>query len=673
MTVPIPAAIVFTIFFLLAAVTFNYLFESVNTQSSEFSVMQDRQVDRINSSISISSAIPTESDLDCDNFTASVLNTGSVNIAPVYDGDVFVEYTDTGGSKVASYLEYATTAVTGNRWTVTSFSPKTRNPHLWDTQETATIKYSIASSMKADAYGPLLVNTPLGAGDLEYFQCPEFLYFHSETDNIGGIDYYKLISGVTAEVTAASTTISSIFPGETTGRIRPDANSGKSTFLLTDTDTIPASTWTITYRVRRDKEDLGFVWSTNATDISLDATDGWLDIDLSISDIVPTGATGAIIEVVNTGTNGTYSGMVRGKEDTRDYMSDAENGLLYPSSHRWQVVKIDSSRLIQGYIENVDIDFKLLGYTIGSDPAYFSLPSDITPGTTAAWTTVDVSAFVDADADGVILLIDNIENTARNYGVREVGSSFSITTRKVGPYENTMYMVGINGADQFDVYIENSNIKLYLVGQTKGSVVYYTNDIAVADPTLGSWQQLDADIDVAPAVSADAVGLLFWAENTDAGADHRASVREGGSTDDWNGDIQRDTHLQAVVGINSANTWDEFLEDGSVNVSVAGYTRLVRMDVHVDIDIVIREANGAVRAVLATDVAGSPNITSTSWQTLTATHSFSEYTVVDSTDYLEIDLFADASTNLSGESVTVDFRLDDNTLPAADQMRISLR
>ena len=210
MTVPIPAAIVFTIFFLLAAVTFNYLFESWNTQSSEFSVMQDRQVDRINSSISISSAIPTESDLDCDNFTASVLNTGSVNIAPVYDGDVFVEYTDTGGSKVASYLEYATTAVTGNRWTVTSFSPNTRNPNLWDTQETATIKYSIASSMKADAYGPLLVNTPLGAGDLEYFQCPEFLYLHSETDNIGGIDYYKLISGVTAEVTAAATTISSI-------------------------------------------------------------------------------------------------------------------------------------------------------------------------------------------------------------------------------------------------------------------------------------------------------------------------------------------------------------------------------------------------------------------------------------------------------------------------------
>ena len=217
-------------------------------------------------------------------------------------------------------------------------------------------------------------------------------------------------------MTAAATTISSLFSAEITGRIRPTSNNGKSTFLLTETDSIPAATWTATYRVKRDKEDLGFVWSVNATDISLSTTGSWQDIDLSAA--VPSGAQGAVIEVVNTGTGGTYSGMVRGKDDTRDYMADAENGLLYPSSHRWQVVKIDGSRLIQGYIENVEIDFKLVGYTIGSDPAYFSVPSDITPGTTAAWTTVDVSAYVDSDADGVILLIDDIENTARNYGVR---------------------------------------------------------------------------------------------------------------------------------------------------------------------------------------------------------------------------------------------------------------
>jgi len=259
MTVPFTGAIVFTIFFILSVVTFNSLLNSWNIHASEFSVVQDRQVNRINTSLSISSAGPTETDLDCNNFTATVVNTGSVDIVPVDDGDVMVEYTDTAGAKVSSYLDYATTAVTGNRWTVTSISPATRDPNLWNPQETATFKYSIASSMKADAYGPLLVNSPIGVGDMEYFQCPEYLYLHSETNNIAGTDYYKLISDVSAEVTAAATTISAVFSAGTTGRIRPASNNGKSTFLLTETDTIPASTWTMAYRVKRDKEDQDMV------------------------------------------------------------------------------------------------------------------------------------------------------------------------------------------------------------------------------------------------------------------------------------------------------------------------------------------------------------------------------------------------------------------------------
>ena len=76
MTVPIPTAIIFSIFFVLSAVTFSTLLQSWSTQTNEFSAVQARQVDRINSSISISSAGPTETDLDCDNFIASAVNNG---------------------------------------------------------------------------------------------------------------------------------------------------------------------------------------------------------------------------------------------------------------------------------------------------------------------------------------------------------------------------------------------------------------------------------------------------------------------------------------------------------------------------------------------------------------------------------------------------------------------
>ena len=81
-------------------------------------------------------------------------------------------------------------------------------------------------------------------------------------------------------------------------------------------------------------------------------------------------------------------------------------------------------------------------------------------------------------------------------------------------------------------------------------------------------------------------------------------------------------------------------------------------------------ADGTIRTTLLTDVANTPNITSTSWQTHTITFAMPAYTVVDQTDYLEIDLFAEATLNLSGEAVSVDFRIDDPTLdPLADQMR----
>ena len=56
MSTLIPGLIVFTLFFLLAAVTFGSLMDSWNTHTNEFSVAQTRLVNGINSHFSISSA-----------------------------------------------------------------------------------------------------------------------------------------------------------------------------------------------------------------------------------------------------------------------------------------------------------------------------------------------------------------------------------------------------------------------------------------------------------------------------------------------------------------------------------------------------------------------------------------------------------------------------------------
>lgn len=311
----------------------------------------------------------------------------------------------------------------------------------------------------------------------------------------------------------------------------------------------------------------GFFWFPDAPDISLTTTDSWEDIDLSGS--VPTGTSGAVVEIINTGATGTLSGVVRGKEDTRDYMDVANYEEIADDTHRWQIVKVDSSRMIQGYIEDVQIDFKLRGYSLGLDPLYFSNPPDITPSTQDEWTIIDVSAYVDDDADGVILFIDSVIPVTREYAIRESGSSFTTTDQELEGYGNTMYLVGINARDQFDAFIENVlNVQVYLVAQTKGSVVYNLEDVVITDPALGSWQEFDADDYNIP---AEANGLFIRIENTDKN-EKIASIRHGDSTDAWTPVVGGDNHLLAATGIDSDNLWYEYMEDDKLNFYIAAYT-----------------------------------------------------------------------------------------------------
>jgi len=87
---------------------------------------------------------------------------------------------------------------------------------------------------------------------------------------------------------------------------------------------------------------------------------------------------------------------------------------------------------------------------------------------------------------------------------------------------------------------------------------------------------------------------------------------------------------------------------------------------HVDVDILIRQSGGAIRTTIATNVANSADLTSTP-TTLSGTYSWATYTVVDQTDYLEIDYYVDVTTARPGTAAYL--RIDDNSLALADQTR----
>ncbi len=89
---------------------------------------------------------------------------------------------------------------------------------------------------------------------------------------------------------------------------------------------------------------------------------------------------------------------------------------------------------------------------------------------------------------------------------------------------------------------------------------------------------------------------------------------------------------------------------------------------HCNVDILIRMSNGTVRSTIATNAANSTTLTATTgWVTLSGTYSWATYNVVDQTDYLEIDHYRVVTTVKA--TYLVNLRIDDNTLPVADQTR----
>jgi hypothetical protein len=117
--------------------------------------------------------------------------------------------------------------------------------------------------------------------------------------------------------------------------------------------------------------------------------------------------------------------------------------------------------------------------------------------------------------------------------------------------------------------------------------------------------------------------------------------------------------VHQLTGVQSipASTWTFYYRANKTNSAV---------EAHCDVDIRIRRSNGTIRQTIATDVANSGPIT-LSYSTLPATYSWAEYTVVDETDYLEIDYYIEITAKRNNEHVNL--RVDDSSLAKANQTR----
>ena len=92
-----------------------------------------------------------------------------------------------------------------------------------------------------------------------------------------------------------------------------------------------------------------------------------------------------------------------------------------------------------------------------------------------------------------------------------------------------------------------------------------------------------------------------------------------------------------------------------------------------DVDVLIRQADGAIRQTIASGVAGAvfPAASQGEWITISGTYNFPDYSVVDENDYLEVVYYAHVERQgpQSGPGY-LQLAIDDSTLPLPEQTRI---
>ena len=287
-------------------------------------------------------------------------------------------------------------------------------------------------------------------------------------------------------------------------------------------------------------------------DKSLGVTGSWQDIDL-FSDI-PSSATGAIFEVVNTHASTPYQYGLRKKGSTDDRHKDAAD-----DSHYSVIVGVDATRKCQGYIESTDVDFYLVGYT-KEDITLNTNGTDKSLSTTLAWTDIDLSGELPSGAVAAIFEVVNTNATsAYNWGLRKKGSS---DNRYETLRRNThcFMIIGVDATRKCQGYIDSTVVDFFLMGYlTAGQAE--TNGV---DRSLGSTgAYVDITESGAPTGATGAFGEVLTISIA------KYAVRKNGTSHDYYYDVDR--HYGFFVGLDANKKWEGKIENTVVDFFTLGY------------------------------------------------------------------------------------------------------
>jgi hypothetical protein len=128
-------------------------------------------------------------------------------------------------------------------------------------------------------------------------------------------------------------------------------------------------------------------------------------------------------------------------------------------------------------------------------------------------------------------------------------------------------------------------------------------------------------------------------------------------------------HLFPLTGISRipATTWDVYYRCRTVNLG-----NIQDNEANFNIDVLIRKADGSIRETLASGIANVSLMHTEvdTWLTKNASYDFPGYTIIEDSDYLEIDYYADMRSNGANTDGFLQLMIDDSSLGLTNQTRI---
>jgi hypothetical protein len=319
-------------------------------------------------------------------------------------------------------------------------------------------------------------------------------------------------------------------------------------------------------------EDSGFIWLDSPDEVDLGITyNSWVQQDLS-DDSIPNNATGVIIAWVEESIT-DHNAVARGSQDTNDYMNGGSlSNRIEAETWRMQTVKLSEHKYIDTWRESSTTKLYVMGYTLGSDPHFRRVASDL--GNLVAdssWNRITVSG-VNENTTGVILFAQSISNSDATILVRAVGSTDSMSAREWEEYNSGGLFVKLDSNDQFEYTISSGRVvKFYLIAEVTDSIDWLDTNRDDISATSTGWITIDLDSYVT--VPSTTSGVILQHESTGSLSDYKNIARQYSQSWSFSSyDVGGDQWIMGGSGIDEENRIQIYAENLEQDVYIHALT-----------------------------------------------------------------------------------------------------